>query len=273
MECGLTPGPKPRSLPLDQRRNRVSRTGDMLGAAWGTGDGGEGRGDDTGRAAPAQSSVSHGSRWVASQGPHDGHRPGPSLAPDPKGAREEPGPAVQTRPRTPGADAHPTRRGRRPAIGLVTRGCSAVTAPGHPPRGVRRRPGLRRPPAAPAPKLCRLSQGQPGKQGQPPCPQSSSRPAAPPGRPASLPGNDLGVHAKYWVTPGGSSIRSADVTVLRTSTGPSLPSKPRFFVWGDISLRKRSLNQRDAGCPVTAGNATKQPTFPKPLPTQNFPDC
>lgn len=190
-----------------------------------------------------------------------------------RGLEKSLGPAVQTRPRTPGADAHPTRRGRRPAIGLVTRGCSAVTAPGHPPRGVRRRPGLRGPPAAPAPKLCRLSQGQPGKQGQPPRPQSGSRPAAPPGRPASLPGNDLGVHAKYWVTPGGSSIRSADVTVLRTSTGPSLPSKPRFFVWGDISLRKRSLNQRDAGCPVTAGNATKQPTFPKPLPTQNFPDC
>lgn len=90
-----------------------------------------------------------------------------------RGLEKSLGPAVQTRPRTPGADAHPTRRGRRPAIGLVTRGCSAVTAPGHPPRGVRRRPGLRGPPAAPAPKLCRLSQGQPGKQGQPLAPRAA----------------------------------------------------------------------------------------------------
>lgn len=44
-ECGLTPGPKPRSLSLDQRRNRVSRTGDTLGAAWGD----RGRGGGAGR--------------------------------------------------------------------------------------------------------------------------------------------------------------------------------------------------------------------------------
>lgn len=93
------PLPRPATQPsLTHRRH-------ALGAAWGDREGAGERGDGTGRAAPAQSSVSHGSRWVASQGPHDGHMPGPSLAPDPKGAREEPGPG--------GANAAEDARGRR----------------------------------------------------------------------------------------------------------------------------------------------------------------